>query len=545
MPTTMAPMRRAAPPSTTWLAWARALWCCVAFASTGCGTESGTPPRFETPDCQDADDCPEGEQCRDRRCIVSVCPAESARCSDDGTAIIRCEAEAGILLVPCRTSEICNVVAGEPTCTKATCQSGAWACVNGVAQHCAEDGGRVVESIVCTRNAKVCRDGRCVPEECPSDSVCEPGSCTPGARACESDVITECDEAGNNFAATGTDCAAEDKACFLGECKPRICEVSHICEDGVSYSCLDNGTRREASPCDAATDTFCNPTSGRCEAYVCLPGAALCAGDRATRCDDDGSGPLEGGVDCNAIDKGCWDGGCAPVLCEGEFVCNGVELLRCTQNGTALAHETECEAGTICDAELGACAPTPCTPNAPVCRGSVATTCRTSGMGFEPGGTDCAVAAKTCMAGLCVDRVCEPHALFCDGEELHQCDALGGSSSLVDECGESEACDAAQGACVPHICEPGQPLCDGDVLTTCALDGLGPAPGGEDCSLSGKVCDLDACKPLVCAPSSTFCDDEVVYQCHPSGSASAPVQVCENGTHCEDSVDGASCVTDS
>lgn len=520
--------------------------CWIGLACAGCGDDhpAGTEP--QSVECGNDEACGEGQLCDDGTCIPTICSPGTSSCATGARAIIHCDDGLEASLIPCPGAERCSMIEGHAACLATTCLPEAWSCSGDVAERCGSDGNSVAETIDCALDFGTCRDGRCVRDDCPDRDDCQPRACSPGERACDGNVVTVCNESGDEFVATGQDCEDDNAACFAGVCRERVCEVPHECDpDGVSLACVENGTKLEPETCGPATQTFCSSETGRCEPYVCLPGTPACDDTRASRCDDAGSGPVPGGVDCADQDKACWGGGCASVVCTSKFVCNDAELLRCTQNGTALVHESECGDGTVCDAELGACAPTPCMPNAPVCGGSVATTCRTSGMGFEPGGTDCAVAAKTCMAGLCVDRVCEPHALFCDGEELHECDALGGSSGLVDECGELETCDAAQGACVPHVCEPGQPLCDGDVLTTCALDGLGPAPGGEDCSLSGKVCDLDACKPLVCAPSSSFCDDEVVYQCHPSGSASAPVQVCENGTHCEDSVDGASCVTDS
>jgi hypothetical protein len=270
----------------------------------------------------------------------------------------------------------------------------------------------------------------------------------------------------------------------------------------------------------------------------------MCDQGRATRCDDIGSGPLAGGVECDGLTQVCWDGGCATALCSGDWACRENELLRCELGGTLLVPEAHCGPGTQCDADVGACVPAACSPNAPVCRGTVATTCTVDGLGFEDGGEDCALAEQTCKDGLCSPRVCVPQSVFCTGQDLRRCNATGNDFEVLATCSETETCDGGLQTCVAHSCVPQQPLCDDDVATVCLLDGSGPAAGGIDCYLQGQVCVSGACKARICEPSLSFCQAGSVYQCNASGTAAAPVQTCGAGQRCETFDDGAACVDD-
>lgn len=514
-------------------------------ACAGCGDDQAGSSDPHGIACAKDEACGEGQLCDEGICIPTVCSPGTSSCATGARAIIYCDDGREASLIPCPGAERCSMIEGQAACLTTTCMPGAWSCSGDVAERCESSGDSVAESIDCALDFATCRDGRCVRDDCPDGDDCQPSACSPGERACEGNVVTVCNESGDEFVATEQNCEDDNAACFAGECRARVCEVPYECDaDGISLACVDNGTKLESEVCGLATQTFCSPDTGRCEPYVCLPGTPTCDGSRASRCDDVGSGPVPGGVECADQDKACWAGGCASVVCTTDFVCNDAELLRCTQNGTALVHESECDAGTVCDAERGACAPEPCTPDAPACRHSVATVCRHDGLGLEPGGTDCALSEKACKSGTCVARLCEPNAAFCDGQDLKQCNDMGSDFELLDECSEAEHCDANQGSCVPDTCSPNQPVCDGDVLTTCEADGSGPAPGGEDCSQSGKACDLGACKALVCEPNLVFCQAETVYQCHPSGTAVVPVQACGDGSHCEDSSAGAECVPD-
>lgn len=517
----------------------------LGLAACGGGDAGNGEDSLRAVECVEASDCPGAEQCVDGACQSTSCPEDTVACAPGGRATLRCDAGHDASLVPCPSEEHCLAVDGIAACRPIVCAPGERTCSDDVTvERCADDGSGVEQRIDCAALAAVCHEGECVEaDEEPGTDEHEP-LCVPGFRECNGDQVVECDSQGRTLVSIGVDCADQGAVCFAGECRERACEVPFECADEVSLACVEDGTRIEAQPCGADTSTFCNPDNGRCEPYVCAPGAAVCAGNRATRCDDVGSGPLETGVDCAELDKACWDGGCASVVCSTAFVCNGAELLECRRNGTLLEHVEECALGTLCDAELGSCEPEPCTPDAPACLNDVATVCKHDGLGFVPGGTNCGLNDQTCVAGACAARVCTPNATLCDGQNLRLCNSIGSASELLEECDELETCDALQGSCVADACSPGAPVCDGDVVTVCAPDGSGPMAGGQDCSQTGKVCFLGECKVPVCSPDASFCASGTLYQCDSSGTVSAPVQACELGSYCEDSAAGAACVPD-
>jgi hypothetical protein len=399
----------------------------------------------------------------------------------------------------------------------------------------------IADRVDCDETEEVCRNG-----ECQSAEVVDPGGapsdCEPGAKSCDGNVVSECNGDGSALVATGPDCGEDGQVCFDGNCSVRVCNAALECHNGASYACADNGTRLElATTCGSDTRTYCSPLTGHCLEYVCEPGSAVCQGNTATRCNDEGSGPNEDGIDCDPATKGCWDGGCLPKVCTALFVCDGAELLRCEKNGTNLTHEATCQAGTACSADVGACTPEACEPNHPECRNTVATSCNVDGIGFVDGGVDCAGQGQACAAGACVPQVCEPSATFCAAKELRVCDAGGASFSVADTCEESEACRADLQGCVPKICEPGAPACVGNLLTSCREDGTGLEQGGLDCAVAGQVCDHAACVPRVCEPSLAFCQGDNVFLCNASGSASAPFFVCDAGKPCQGAAGVAHC----
>jgi hypothetical protein len=516
----------------------------------GCGEKSAPQPDVAAaggaPGCEDDTDCGEGERCADGECIREGCISVGQTCSQTGRGVRTCAAMGEEeTLVLCSGTERCAALEdGGAECRATACEAGQWTCADSdVAQRCSEDGSAVAEDIDCAELSQVCSDGACVPDDCGAE--CEPDACEPGQHRCAGDRVTECTADGAGFRPSDEDCAASGEVCFEGKCAPRVCEPQHVCHGNVSVSCVDNGTREESEPCGAQTGSFCNPSSGQCQPYVCVPGSAVCQGRLATRCADDGSGPLATGLDCSERGETCWDGGCAAVVCSAGFRCAGSALSRCGKAGSEWVPVMDCEAGTECDASAGACKPATCVPNAPVCRGGIATVCEASGVGYVSGGADCLAQGKTCLAGSCEPPVCSAGELFCAGKELRRCDDIGASSQLSDTCSESEICDAEQKACVPASCVPGSALCAGNVLTTCNAEGSGPRPGGQDCAAGGEVCELGECVAQICEPSLNFCGSGLVLLCNDAGTAAAPFTVCADGQHCAGVPGSAGCVTDS
>jgi hypothetical protein len=352
---------------------------------------------------------------------------------------------------------------------------------------------------------------------------------------CLAETIATCNDDGSAFEPSGQDCVDSGLACWEGACHEIVCDGGPQCVEGDSYSCSANRTKFErAQECDFNSGQFCNAETGQCQPFVCEPGLPTCNGDLSTRCADDGSHPLDIGIDCAATGKRCWAAECLPPLCEdGQYQCNDTTLLRCVHKGTALEIVQECGEGTACDLEFGTCRLQKCVPDQPACDGSVATTCDSTGLGYIGDAEDCSTDGDVCVAGACAPVVCEPNAKYCEDDQLRKCGPNGGSFKVLDECLVSEHCRTDLDQCAPDVCAAGAPVCTEQVLSTCASDGSGPQPGGTDCTASNKVCDRDACRDLVCTPNARFCDSGDVALCNAAGTAWAPYASCALREYCD------------
>lgn len=546
-------MARESGSSPSYQRWVRASGLALALGAGPFGCGEGSSSRSEptagagaggvASDCESDAECDDGGRCVGGECVSVGCRVEERACTPNGRGVVACDAEGGEqTLTPCATGQRCTLVDGQAACRMARCEAAERICVEGeVAQLCGEDGFAIAEERDCAALGQVCVEGQCVSRVC--DAECEPASCKPGEKGCSGERITQCAADGIGYEPTGDDCSDDGQACFAGACAARVCEGTYRCEGKASVGCFDNGTRVAREACGEPIGTFCSPATGRCEPYVCLPAVAICQGVLATRCADDGSGPLDVGIDCGMNGETCWDGGCAPIVCSAGFRCVGSELSRCGKAGSEWMPVVTCEAGTECDAPLGACRPKNCVPNTPVCLGAVATTCEASGSGYTPGGADCLAQGKTCIDGKCERPLCVAGQVFCIEDKLVQCDAIGASSSIIDVCSESESCDAAKEGCVTAVCSPGSSICNGNLVTTCNAQGSGPVPGGEDCAATGDVCVLGECLAKVCEPKLKFCVSGNVWLCNDSGTSSAPFALCAEGQPCSGTPGSAACGT--
>lgn len=534
-------------------------------------------------ECATNSHCPDVYHCAAGRCSLDVCEGAAKRCDASERGIDTCNASgSGFTTRPCAANQSCTQPADAPECVAWTCEPESVTCSEDgkAVELCSADGLSIASRTDCNPD-EVCVDGACAERVCkPQEFSCEDGKlfrcsddgrsddlirtcqsgeicsadeeeclplvCTPQAPACDGNAVRSCNDTGTGFTGKADRCE-DDQTCFDGECVRRVCISDYQCNGDDSFQCVDSGTRLKlAEHCDttAASPTYCNSDTGRCERVGCDPSQPVCSGEFATVCADDGSGPIAGGVDCTLLDEACFAGNCEPVLCSDDFTCEDGDLYACEDNGTALRLQGECGRPALCDAQAGRCLVELCTPGEPICSGAIATTCDEAGTGYEPGGTDCADQGQGCSDGTCLPLVCAPDAYFCSDGNIHLCDPTGTDAPLADVCESGEHCVTGEPTCVPNACSPGAPVCVAGVATTCRSDGSGPEPGGTDCTLAGQACQLGECRPLVCTPSERFCaTDGHVRLCNDTGTNSGPYDTCLPEEYC-DGTDVAHCRAD-
>lgn len=524
--------------------------------------------------CDSNNDCPSVYHCADRICTLDVCEAGAVTCSSNGNARALCSDAGDALDVePCGVGRSCSIGDDTAACQRFVCTPEQWTCVDTTAELCSADGLDVARSVDCGADRKVCDHGKCVAKLCEpgtqrcdgsavvrcsasgasessrlcaDDERCDPETlecvakaCEPGARGCVEETIATCNEDGSAFDATGEDCAASQMACWEGECRAVVCSAGFSCGDGGSLECTDNRTRLVlAQACTLESGKFCSAESGHCQPFVCEPTLPVCNADLATSCANDGSRPLDFGIDCLGLGKVCWAADCLPTICEPDsYACVGSDLKHCINRGTAFAPVKTCGAGTVCDEAVGTCRLQKCVPNQPACDGMIATACDATGLGYAGTNFDCSVNGDVCVDGACRPVICTPGATFCESNELRKCGPTGGSYQALDICATSEFCDLDRVACVTDSCTAGSPVCSGTFLTTCDDDGSGPLPGGTDCATTNEVCDLAACRALICAPNARFCESGDVVLCNERGTDFAPYDNCRAREFCDESLE--------
>jgi hypothetical protein len=391
--------------------------------------------------------CPDVYHCSEGSCAPDLCENAQTRCEAGEQAIGTCSASgSGYVAASCDERQSCTRTSGEPECADWICEPESQTCNTGATsvEVCAANGLDIASRTNCAERGETCVAGECVTSVCdPGELSCEEGDlyrcsdngleleleqacsidercdaaegtctllvCAPNTLVCDGDTVRTCNEDGTDY--TGDPTACENtEACFDGACLPRICVGDYLCDGQISRRCVDSGTRLELDETcslDAAEPTYCNPETGRCELAGCDPSQPVCVGNIATVCADDGSAPVEGGIDCQNIDEVCFQGGCYPELCTEEYICDQGDLYHCEDNGSALRLSGECGRPELCDASAGLCLPEVCTPGDPICNDTIATACDETGAGYEPGGTDCAETDQACHEGACADVVCD------------------------------------------------------------------------------------------------------------------------------------------
>jgi hypothetical protein len=353
---------------------------------------------------------------------------------------------------------------------------------------------------------------------------------------------------------------------------PPDCEPDAArCEDGVLFTCGDEGTWDEGTPC----------------AYVCIAGA--CTGECMPESEDCFEGVTPRYCDeraqwveedaCPAV---CIDGACAAACTESTAQCSGNDLLTCGSDGT-WGDPEPCE--FLCDSVVDACVGE-CVPDAQQCVGKELQSCASDATWDEvttcpfvcepdpdedgkfrcggicaPGATQCDSATELaeCNAGgtwdpatTCVNRACleaDGDSAACTGEcspGARQC-ADNTTLQICDDAGnyDDTDCAAQDNACVESgnsasctgSCAPGTQQCASNRVQTCNNAGAFADAQGGNCTSLNRTClesgTAAACSGE-CAPGQTTCIDNDAHGCS-AGSfietddCTPPNEICGGG----------------
>lgn len=527
--------------------------------------------------CREDADCGDGKRCDASECVAFEACSNSRACKDGKV----CDRQLGACVAcvvdgDCGEGSACVHNACVPTCHSdkeclgigLLCDAALGRCVECVGHgdcpeqyFCAAGGHCTLD--VCEKDQARCNsehelgtcaavgdqfvgstcggDTRCVEDG--KTASCVPLTCSPGSTQCSDDLgsLVHCSADGLTIASTEP--CPDGQACDAGACHDVQCPPNGaVCDENYLYHCNAAGT-------DLVLDKYCGNGScdeetGTCKARVCTPSAPACDGTVATVCAPDGLALLPGGTDCATSDQACYNGACAPIVCEGSYACSGSLLQQCKNNGTALTPVKDCGFAALCDATGAKCTKPTCTPSSFVCDGNVATRCKADGSGYADGGTDCAKQDKVCDGGGCLPKVCTPGAAFCAGGNPQQCSASGATYEANDVCSASEYCAEGSSYCLYDKCTANSALCNGNLATTCASDGSGPVAGGSDCSTTGQVCENGACKAITCTPGAYSCQGEAVYVCNKNGTGTSLYDSCYSYEFCDSSAGTAVCSPD-
>ena len=478
-------------------------------------------------ECLGHADCPAQYFCAtDRHCALDVCETGQARCETEHQLGTCNEVGDAFVASTCSADSRCVEDGQTASCVPLTCSPGVTRCSadNAGLEHCSADGlkiesvegcpdgqacsGAACANVVCAPNEFSCTDNnlyKCSPSGtsktlqnyCPFSSICDVASgtckaklCSPGAATCSGEVATVCSPDGLSVAPGGDDCSADGRACWEGECAPRVCTGNYACEGSLLMQCRDNGTLLQPYR-DCQVAALCDAAGAKCTQPTCTPGAFVCDGTVATRCKPDGSGYVAGGTDCALNNKVCDGGGCLAKACTpSTYFCAGGSPQHCSASGATYSPTDECSANQYCSEGASYCLSDKCTGNAAICNGNLATTCQSDGSGPVAGGTDCAATSQVCEAGACKSVVCTSGTYTCQGEAVYVCNANGTGTTLSRTCLAGEFCDATLEvpACSADICTSGALGCNGETISTCGANGGSWTAPGTNCKLTSQVC---------------------------------------------------------
>lgn len=353
--------------------------------------------------------------------------------------------------------------------------------------------------------------------------------CAPGSFRCTADTLEQCDLEGSAFELVQTcrrdACVADEHSGFCTVCEPgeALCEPMERLFSGTGTAA---GTRSRTHD---SLRTCNDHGSGTTALELC--------DFRAPICDPD--------------ERRCLT--CTP----GKVVCEGSQLLTCSEDGLSYELTEECGHPARCVPQLRRCLPASCqnpgrspSPSGTVaCRGSTGTElslCAESGA-WEI--LDLCDTVETCESGMAprrcldlVDEYCVPGNSKCDGDTLSKCAAL----SEAESPGPSGAAWFRYATC-SEGCTP-----TGSGLAECAeTSGVRPysdplvcepgASGYLDCS--GSACQATSCDAgqlcagsdwgcKNCIPNEFRCESNALVRCNALGTRESLLDNCVD-QHCD------------
>jgi hypothetical protein len=525
----------------------------VTFAGSG-GVDNF---KFVLRECDDKDECDDGNTCTTDSCDVDgMCVNEPVLCSDDGLF--------------CNGDEVCDPATGACVSEGSPCTRRDTVCCEAT-DTCSEccDDTDCDDGVACT--ADTCVAGMC--QSAPDDGACDDGLFCNGAETC--DPINDCQagtpvDCGDSVGCTDDSCdeaadacvnAPNNAVCDDGEfCNgTEVCDPANDCQAGTPRDC-DDGVGCTDDSCDEAADACVNaPDNAVCDdgefcngTEVCDPTNDCQAG--APRDCDDGVGCTDDS--CNEATDSCEhtpnDG-----LCDDGDFCNGVET--CDATG-------DCQAGTApdCNDNVG-CTDDSCDEAADACVNAPDNAVCDDGEFCN--GTEVCDPTNDCQAGAprdcddgvgCTDDSCDemtdscdhtPNDGLCDDGDfcngVETCDATGDCQvGTAPDCNDNvsctdDSCNEATDSCdhTPNdgLCDDGG-FCNG--VETCDATGDCQAGTAPDCndnvSCTNDSCD-EATDSCVNAPNNANCDDGAfcngVETCDPTNDCQAG-----SAPNCDDSV---------
>jgi hypothetical protein len=262
---------------------------------------------YEYQVCYSDQACVEAEQtsCQDR-----LCTPNAVECNPEGTALVTCSAD-GLSIEASTDCTLTDEVCYEAECQALDCVPFNYFCEDNAVRYCYSDGLTSVATDPCTELEFCQADG--------ATAACVDLLCTPDEPACNSNIATTCNAAGDGYVSGGTDCSDSDEFCVDGECQGLVCAPSsYFCEDNVLRYCAYDGLSSSVQlTCSNAE--LCDVGTLSCIDLLCAPDEPACNSSIATTCNAEGDGYLAGGTDCSESDQFCVNGECQD--------CNGAILL--------------------------------------------------------------------------------------------------------------------------------------------------------------------------------------------------------------------------
>jgi uncharacterized protein (TIGR03382 family) len=402
-----------------------------------------------------------------------------------------------------------------------------------VDRHHCEDDDECVPGQFCLGVPGVCEDPCVDDSTCPSDEVCEDGTCEPPPPPC----VEQEDCTGDLTCIGGfcvpecpTDCAdpefCDRDACIPPDGTPPCvvetqCDPSEVCEDGVCQPPLPpcDVSCPEGTVCDGG---FCEPPEQPCTEPGDCPGGDIC---------------VEGV--CNPGQPPCLPGDCPTCTYEGD--CPGGDTCLegvCvpTQPPVPCLDDLECPTDQSCEGGFCTPPPEPCGPGG-ICRpGELCETGPNVCVPEHPpvpctGTSDCP-SGDECTGGFCEPPPRDP----CQNNNQCGADDVCNNGWCEPPCNDTSEC-AGGSVCQGGFCTPPDPCenqnqCGGDDVCNYGACEPPPVPCTEDTECSSGYCDGGFCQPphtpIPCTNAASDC---------PSGDLCVsgycePPQGCTNDTDC-------------